>query len=114
MDVWTESLSNIALPSSLTELAIVRLWDEPLPVLPPLLQVLRIGGLLNQSPVGCTAALPTRASADWLYRAAAFGKLFASTPHLEELYLGDGSRCQVAMDVLPRSLLMLRVGKDCS
>ncbi len=129
---WTFPLSRIALPMSLTDLDIRYLSNHPLPVLPPLLEVLHIGGAFNQPLAGVlpsslrvlrltdvfdqplTNALPC--SLRVLRLTGRFDQpltvdVFASTPEPEELQLGDHSARDVVGSELPRSLRLLRVGK---
>ena len=111
---WTLPLSRIALPASLTALNIGWLSDHPLPVLPPHLEVLGIGGAFNQP---LTSALPP--SLRILQFTGHFDQpltadVFASIPQLEQLWLSDHYSHQVLASMLPRSLHMLRLGKQCS
>ena len=108
---WKLPLSDVDLPASLIELDVHCTQNFPLPVLPPQLQVLRIAGVLDQP---LTGVLPS--SLRTLHLLGSFGQpltadLFASVPQLEELYLDDHSCHQLAADVLPRSLRVLRLGK---
>ena len=114
VDEWKLPLSRIVLPPSLIELDIHSLSNYRLPVLPPQLQVLAIGGAFNQP---LTGVLPSglrvlRLTGHFSQPLTAIE--FASTPVLEELYLGDHSASLLALGALPRSLLVLRVGKRIS
>ena len=111
---WTLPLSHIALPASLTDLDIRSLSDHPLSALPPQLQVLAVGGAFSQPLTGVlpptlrvlrlTGAFDQPLSAD----------TFTCTPQLEELWLSDRSPArELAAAMLPRTLLVLRLGKLC-
>ena len=106
---------SIALPASLTSLSISWLSNAPLPVLPPQLELLRIGGEFNQP---LTGVLPSSLRVLELighYRQPFTTDMFASTPVLEELYLGDyGFLRPIAASALLRSLRLLRVGRHWS
>ena len=108
---WTLPLSRVALPMSLIELDIHSLFDHSLPVLPPQLEVLSIGGSFNQP---LTDVLPS--SLRVLRLTGRFDQPFKAdslsvTTQLRELYLGDHSARQLAASVLPLSLRVLRVGR---
>ena len=115
LDEWRQPLSHLAMPALLTDLSIQYLCDYPLPALPPQLQVLAVGGAFSQP---LTGVLP--ASLRVLRLTGAFDQpltadMFACTPQLEELWLSDRSPArQLAADVLPRSLRVLRLGKRSS
>ena len=111
---WTLPLSDIALPASLIELEVRWLSDHPLPVLPPQLEVLAIGGAFNQPLTGILP--PTLRILDFLghFDLPLTASLFASVPQLEGLFLSDHSARQLIVSDLPRSLRVLRVGKRYS
>ena len=109
LDEWKPRLSHIVLPAALTELDIRWLSNHPLPALPPQLEVLAIGGALNQPLID---VLPSSLR---VLRLTGFdppltADMFASTPQLEELYLKDDSPRELDVSELPRSLRVLRLG----
>ena len=111
VDEWTQPLSHIALPASLTNVVIHRLSDHPLPALPSHIQCFAVGGAFNQPlnnvlPAGLRVL---RLTGKWEQPLTAH--LFACTPQLEELWLSDKMPfCELAASVLPRSLRVLRLG----
>jgi len=120
LDRWTRPMSHLALPASLIELTVHYLPDRPLQPLPSQLQVLAIGGWFNQS---LTGVLPSNLRVLRLtghYDQPLTARLFASTPHLEELHLNDHSARELHTvqrlggDILPHSLRVLRLGVRCS
>ena len=108
---WTQPLSHIALPASLTELDILNLADYPLPALPPQLEVLAIGGSFNQ-PLKHVVPSTLRVlslQGEWDQPLA---NVLARTPQLEELHLSDEVPFhELAASVLPHKLRVLRLGK---
>ena len=114
LDEWSSRIS-IALPTSLTELDVRWLSNDPLPVLPPQLQVLRLGGAFNQP---LTGVLPPSLRVLELighYGQPFTADVFESTPVLEELWLSDrGTTRVIVASLLPRSLRLLRVGRQYS
>ena len=111
VDEWSLPLSSLALPASLIELGVRRLANCALPVLPPRLEVLCIGGNFNQPMVGVLPASLRVLELVGQYGWPISGEVFASTPRLEELYLSDRSReLLIATRELPRSLRVLRLG----
>ncbi len=116
LDEWqTLPLSHIALPASLIQLSVHWLSNHPLPVLPPQLEVLCIGGAFNQPLTGVLPASLRVLELVGHFSQPLTSAVFASTPQLEELHLGDhgGARHLVA-SALPRSLRVLRAGADSS
>ena len=113
-DVWTQALSDLALPASLVELHIHSLSDLPLPTLPSQLQVLDIGGAFNQPLAGLLPSSLRLLKLTGVWDQP-LSEVFASIPQLEELHLSDKVPYrQLAASVLPRSLRVLRLGKNHS
>ena len=106
---WTLPLSQLRLPSSLVELVVHELGDHPLHEPLAQLELLSIGGAFNRS---LTGALPSSLRVLRLtghYHQPLPASVFARTPHLAELLLGDLVTTTLVGAELPRSLHTLRV-----
>ena len=113
VDAWTLPLSHTTLPAPLIELHIDNLSDHPLPVLPPHLEVLTIGGLLSQPLRGVLPSTLRVLKLTGKLGHPLTADMFACTPQLEELHLSDKSMYTLVVHVrdLPRSVRVVGLGE---